>query len=179
MNEFDPSDPAINEDTIDHYCFGCGNGNPAGLRLRFRPLADGRVWAEFVPLRQHEGYLGMTHGGILATILDEAMSWAVTNAGDLGVTARMTTTFRHPVRLGESLRVVGSIASRRSRTIETRAELFSVATGTLLAEAEGRFVRVSREQAAAWRDAYGVVDDESVFGQAAMRNARERHDAQH
>lgn len=167
---YDPTVPSINEDTIDHHCFGCGNQNPIGLQLRFRPLPDGSVWAAFTPTQDHEGYLGMTHGGILSTVLDEAMSWAVTQAGDLGVTARMTVTFRRPVRLGQEIRVTASVTSKRARTIDTTADARDIESGELLAEAEGRFVRVSREQAAAWRDAYGEGIDESTFGTAARRN---------
>jgi acyl-coenzyme A thioesterase PaaI-like protein len=168
---FDASIPAINDDTIDHHCFGCGNQNPAGLKLRFRPLADGGVWADFAPNRDHEGYMGMTHGGILSTIADEAMSWAVTYAGDLGVTARMSLVFRRPVRLGQDIRVLAWVVGRKARAVDTRAEVRDRGTGELLATAEGRFMRVTPEQAQAWREAYGDQIDESAFGAAARRNA--------
>lgn len=168
---FDASVPAINDDTIDHHCFGCGNQNPAGLKLRFRPLADGGVWANFSPTRDHEGYMGMTHGGVLSTILDEAMSWAVTHAGDLGVTARMSLAFRRPVRLGKQIRVLAWVTGRKARAIDTRSEVRDVETGELLASAEGRFMRVMPEQAAAWHAAYGDQIDDSAFGAAARRNA--------
>lgn len=169
--EFDTSVPAINDDTIDHHCFGCGNQNPNGLRLRFRPLTDGGVWANFTPTRDHEGYMGMTHGGILSTVLDEAMSWAVTHNGDLGVTARMSLAFRRPVHLGQQLRVLAWVVGRKARAIDTRAEVRDVETGAVLAQADGRFMRVTTEQAAAWREAYGEQIDESAFGAAARRNA--------
>jgi acyl-coenzyme A thioesterase PaaI-like protein len=168
---YDHSLVPINDDSIDHHCFGCGNGNPHGLRLRFRPLPDDGVWADFTPTRDHEGYMGMTHGGILSTVADEAMSWAVTAAGDLGVTARLALTFRRAAHLGDVLRVEAWIDKRRSRTIETRAEIRSIDSGELLAEAEARFVRVSREQAAAFREAYGEQINGSAFGAAAIRNA--------
>ena len=168
---FDASVPAINDDTIDHHCFGCGNQNPSGLRLRFRTMSDGGVWADFEPTRNHEGYMGMTHGGILSTVADEAMSWAVTHAGDLGVTARMSLAFRRPVRLGQGIRVLAWVVSRKARAIDTRAELRDVETSELLATAESRFMRVTPAQAAAWREAYGDQIDESAFGAAARRNA--------
>jgi hypothetical protein len=44
-------------------------------------------------------------------------------------------------------------------------------SGDLLAEAEGRFIRVSKEQAATWREAYGAGIAGSAFGAAAMRHA--------
>ncbi len=115
--------------------------------------------------------MGMTHGGILSTILDEAMSWAVTHSGDLGVTARMTLSFRRPVRLEQQIRVLAWVVGRKARAIDARAEVRDIETGTVLAAAEGRFMRVTSEQAAAWREAYGDQIDGSSFGAAARRNA--------
>ncbi len=153
--EFDPSLPALNETEIGHYCFGCGSLNPNGLMLRFRPCSEG-VWADITLTRLHEGYLGMAHGGILATILDEAMSWSITAGGEFGVTGRMSMSFRNPARIGEPLRVIGRMTSRRSRIIETSATIIEIATGEVIAEADARFVRVTEDQAARWREAYGV-----------------------
>ncbi|HEX5166075.1 MAG TPA: PaaI family thioesterase [Thermomicrobiales bacterium] len=170
-SSYDTSVPPINDDTIDHHCFGCGNQNPMGLRLRFRPLSDESVWATFTPTRDHEGYMGMTHGGIISTVLDEAMSWAVTHAGDLGVTARMSVTFRKPIRLGQQIRVEATVVGRKARAIDTHAVVYDAATEQPLAEADGRFMRVTAEQAAAWRSAYGDQIEESAFGAAARRNA--------
>jgi acyl-CoA thioesterase FadM len=88
----------------------------------------------------------------------------------------MSLTFRRPAQLGDQLRVEAWVTKRGTRTIDTRAEVRTTATGELLTSAEGRFVRVSREQAAAFRDAYGEQIDDSVFGAAARRNAGEAVD---
>lgn len=169
--EFDSSLPAINETEVEHYCFGCGSQNPHGLLLRFRRGAGGGVWADFTPARTHEGYLGMTHGGILATIADEAMSWAVTDGGDIGVTARMSLTFRRPARVGEPLRVIGTVTQRRGRAIDAEARIATLDADETVAEASARFIRVSPDQARDWRDAYGAGDDGSVFGAAIARQS--------
>jgi len=55
-------------------CFVCGAHNPHGLRLRFRREGD-EVRADFTPQTQHAGFRGIVHGGILSTVLDEAMFW--------------------------------------------------------------------------------------------------------
>ncbi|HMM42526.1 MAG TPA: PaaI family thioesterase [Thermomicrobiales bacterium] len=170
-DSWDATVAPINEDTVGHHCFGCGSLNPIGLRLRFRTLDDGGVWTEFTPTREHEGYLGMVHGGITATLLDEAMNWAVTNEGDIAVTARMAVTYRQPLEVGQAVRVTAALVQRRSRAIETRAEIRRVDSGELLAEADGRFVRVSAAQAMAWREAYGAEHDDSTFADAARRTA--------
>ncbi len=120
--------------------------------------------------------MSMTHGGILATMLDEAMSWAVTATGDLGVTARMSLAFRNPARIGVPLRVTGHVTRRRARTIDTIGEIREARSGLLVAEAEGRFVRVSEDQAAAWRALYGSGIESSTFGDAALRNSAATED---
>jgi uncharacterized protein (TIGR00369 family) len=169
--QFDLSLPALNETDVEHFCFGCGRQNPQSLMLRFRRCEDGGIWADFTPRRTHEGYLGMTHGGILATIADETMSWAVTDSGEIGVTARMSLTFRRPARVGESLRSIGQVTRSRGRAIDAEARILTVDSDEIVAEASARFIRVSQEQARRWRDAYGADGDDSPFGEAMTRRA--------
>ena len=171
MVEFDPSTPALNETEVEHYCFGCGRHNPQSLLLRFHRLEDGGIWTDFTPQRTHEGFLGMTHGGILATIADETMSWAVTDSGEIGVTAKMSLTFRRPARVGETLRAIGQVTQSRGRAIDAEARIVTVNDGAVVAEASARFIRVSPEQAREWKDAYGAEDDASPFGEAIVRRA--------
>ncbi|HEX3723765.1 MAG TPA: PaaI family thioesterase, partial [Nitrolancea sp.] len=108
--------------TTDHGCFGCGEQNPIGLRLKFYRV-DGGLQAKFTPSKHHEGYDRMTHGGIVATLLDEAMSWAVIDSGRLAVTARMELQFRRPVSIGEPLVVSARIERDRKRLVDTSGEL--------------------------------------------------------
>ncbi len=58
------------------------------LRLRFY-RKDDAIEAQFTPDERYEGYVHMIHGGVVATMLDEAMSWAVIDRGHLAVTAKM------------------------------------------------------------------------------------------
>ena len=64
----------------DHGCFGCGDDNPIGLHLRFAADGDG-VKASFVPGPEHQGFGDVVHGGIISTVLDEAMAWATATPG--------------------------------------------------------------------------------------------------
>src|SRR5207248_10441272 len=56
-------------------CFVCGDRNPKGLRVRFYIEGDS-VSGQFMPCDEHMGFRGITHGGIIAALLDEAMGWA-------------------------------------------------------------------------------------------------------
>lgn len=137
----------------EHHCFGCGTLNAIGLQLEFRAMPGG-VWAELRIDRRFEGYIGMVHGGILTTMLDEAMSWAISAGDEFAVTTRLSTAFRSPAAVGSTLRVEGRVVELRRRLIDTVATIVDTGSDGLIAEAEGRFLRVSEEQARAWRETY-------------------------
>ena len=138
--------------TPSRLCYGCGSENSHGLKMRFR-LEDGRAIAEFTPPDYLQGYPGLVHGGGIATMLDEAMGWAVYEQGNWALTARFGMRFRAPVPLGEQLTVSGWVARDRGRFLEMRAELRSSA-GVLLTEADGIFARVIGDRAEEMRRIY-------------------------
>jgi acyl-coenzyme A thioesterase PaaI-like protein len=133
-------------------CFGCGSSNPMGLGMRFR-LEDGRAVAEFRPEPHHQGFPGHMHGGLVATMLDEAMGWAVYGQGVWAVTARMSVRFREPVPLSGPLLVAGWVTRTRGPLLDARAEI-RTSEGALLAEAEGVFMRVRGRRAEQLAQAY-------------------------
>lgn len=108
----------------DDYCFGCGAANPVGLRLEF-DVDEGRRSAEakFRPRLEHQGYAGVTHGGIIATLLDEAMLKLCWELGIPAVTARLEVEIKRPAPVGEELRVRGWIVKDRGRAVEAEAEI--------------------------------------------------------
>jgi uncharacterized protein (TIGR00369 family) len=95
----------------------------------------------------------MIHGGIVSTILDEAMSWAVIDSGRLAVTARMTVDYRRPVPSREPLTIMARVTRDRGRAVETEGEIRD-ANGELLSSATGLFVRVSEQQQREWEEIY-------------------------
>jgi uncharacterized protein (TIGR00369 family)/excisionase family DNA binding protein len=152
----------------DHACFGCGRLNPFGLQLDF--VADeAGVWTDFVPGRLREGWTGTVHGGILATLLDEVLAWALFQRGIVAVTARLAITYRRPAPVGEPLRAHGWIERDRGRLVEAAGEVRDQ-TGTLLAEASATFVRVGAAERARLERVYGVLPrDETTEAQKTQR----------
>ena len=137
----------------DHACFGCGGENPIGLRLRF--TADkGEVRAPFLPAAEHQGFEGVVHGGIISSVLDEAMAWATAAAGIWAVTAEMRVRFRRPLQVGEQTRVQARVEEWRGRIVRVAAELVRDADDATVASATGTFVRVAAEVEADWRARY-------------------------
>ena len=79
-------------------CFVCGESNPIGLRLRFE--TDGRmVQTRFVPRPEHIGFKQTVHGGLIATLLDEAMVWAcAVQTKRFAFCADLNVRFLNPVK---------------------------------------------------------------------------------
>lgn len=122
----------------DRRCFACGPDNPIGLRLTFE-YGDDSARTVVTPARQFGGWTDIIHGGIVATLLDEAMAHAAIACGVRAVTARLEVRFRKAVPVGRPLVLEGRITGRRGRVLEMRSELTD-AGGTLYANALGKFV---------------------------------------
>lgn len=123
----------------DNYCFVCGEKNRHGLHLRFS-FNNGTVSAEFIPEKIHQGYKDIVHGGIISTLVDEAMVKAAIMQGISAVTAEITVRFRNPLMVGEKATVSASITKINKRIIETSASLRK-ADDTLIAEGHAKLLR--------------------------------------
>lgn len=104
-------------------CFACGPQNPHGLGLRFSALEDQSVTAEWKVAPGFEGFEGILHGGIVATVLDEAMAKAVVRRGWHALTAELRLRFRKHIDTGETVQIRGWVVERRKRLIVTQASI--------------------------------------------------------
>ncbi len=126
-----------------NHCFGCGPDNPQGLHLEFtfhaEDLANVTVSATVTLTRAHEGPPGHIHGGIIATLMDEAMSKLNRPLEVLAMTRNLEVDYLRPSPLLIPLTLTGRHLRREGR------KLFHAATlhhpdGTLLAQAKGFFL---------------------------------------
>lgn len=124
--------------TDDRRCFACGPDNEHGLRMAFE-YGDGTARCVVTPRREFGGWSDIMHGGIVVTLLDEAMAHAAIGAGVRAVTARIEVRFRHPVPTGKPLVVEGKVTGRRGRVMEIEGSL-SAEDGTRYAESHARFL---------------------------------------
>ncbi|HEY3523191.1 MAG TPA: PaaI family thioesterase [Candidatus Limnocylindrales bacterium] len=136
-----------------HNCFACGTLNTNGLRLDLH-LERGRAWTELDLDDRFEGWEGIAHGGIVATLLDEVMAWSLVSTDAWGVTARMAIDFRRPVRIGERIRAEGALLESRRRLFQTSARL-ETADGTLLASATGTYLAAPDDRRRELQEHYG------------------------
>ncbi len=144
------------EGTLDmaaHRCFACGDLNAQGIRMAIHVEPD-RSWCDLSLDPAFQGWEGIAHGGILATLLDEAMAWAIASRETFAVTARMTIDYRRPVPVGSTLRVEGRVTEARRRLIRAEADVLDGRTGASCAHAEGVYVTLPADQQRELRDRY-------------------------
>ena len=154
-----------------HHCFACGTLNTSGMGLDLHVDPD-RAWIETALPTHFQGWDGIAHGGIVATILDEVMAWSLAASDDWGVTARMRVEFRKPVPLETPIRADGWKTRARRRIIDTEARLVAIATGELLATATGVYVSADEARKAELRGRYGLrtpISTEPPVSVDAMR----------
>jgi hypothetical protein len=97
----------------DRMCFVCGEKNPVGLRLRLRTDPErGESIAEVTFPGHFQGWAGIVHGGLLASVLDEAMIYAVGAKGFKCVTGEITV--RYVLAESELLGGAGNQVARAS-----------------------------------------------------------------
>ena len=126
-------------------CFGCGQANVTGLRLEFLLAEDGTVVCLPTIPDSFEGPAGYLHGGIIATLLDEAMSKSVRARGFTAMTRHMEVDYLRPVPSSTPIRLEGHVTRNEGRKHWTEARILD-AERTVLAIGKGLFIEVRPRQ---------------------------------
>lgn len=120
-------------------CFVCGPGNPNGLNVRFR--MDGEVCrAEFTPGEDHMGYDGVTHGGIIFSLLDDVMANWIFLDGERCLTAKAQIRYRQPLPVGTLVRLESRLVRRKARLVQIDGWVLRADDRTTVAEAQASFM---------------------------------------
>ena len=136
--------------TAQNRCFGCGPANPTGMHLEFFITDDGSVVCLPAVPDTFEGPPGYVHGGIIATLLDEAMSKAVRVRGHTAMTRQMDVEYLRPVPSGVPIRIEARLVHSEGRKHWTEAKILN-AHGVTLAAGKGLFVEVRASRVTAGR----------------------------
>lgn len=122
-------------------CFACGQDNPIGLKLKFTPIPNG-VQTEFTPTKEFEGFKDIIHGGIVATLLDEAIAWACRICGADAVTGELTVRYKKPLITGKPVTIIGIIEKHKGILLLGSAYIKDK-DGIIIATATAKMVKVS------------------------------------
>lgn len=128
----------------NNHCFACGKENPIGLQVHPDIAPDGtQVKIECTPPDHFQGWANMVHGGILSTLLDEAITYVgIANFDGPAVTAQLDIRFKSPARAGQKLFVTANRLKAGKRLIEVAAEI-KLQDGTQIVEGTGKVMKVA------------------------------------
>ncbi len=128
----------------DGNCFVCGLKNPNGLKLSFEIDKEKQTLkTTFVASPTFQGWDGIVHGGIISTLLDEAMAKLVFELGFQSITASLEIRFKKPAPILEPLQIFGTISEMSKRMIRAKAHV-AKEDGTILATGVSTFLRQSQ-----------------------------------
>ncbi|HPW18318.1 MAG TPA: PaaI family thioesterase [Candidatus Aminicenantes bacterium] len=130
----------------DRVCFVCGEKNPIGLRLRFRTDAErGEAAAEVAFRGDFQGWTGIVHGGVVATVLDEALIYAAGAKGHLCVTGEITVRYVKPARTGVPYALKGRFIEDKGRIVLAESVLTD-GEGLEVARASGKLFKTRHKE---------------------------------
>jgi uncharacterized protein (TIGR00369 family) len=126
-------------------CFGCGGDNAGGMKLTFEQDNVNRtIVGRFVLGERYQGGGGFAHGGIIATLLDEAMGKVCRFREVRAVTAELTVEYLKPVNVKSEIVVEGRETEQKGRNLFMTGEIRNEA-GEVLARGKGRFVVIGQK----------------------------------
>ena len=128
-------------------CFVCGIENEHGLHLRFYETAEGEVTVETIVPDHFQGYPGIVHGGIVASLVDEALGRVHMGPADkprFMFTAKINVSFRKPVPTEKPIRIVAHAVKSKRRTATSVCAIYGP-DGELLAEANAVLLNVPED----------------------------------
>ena len=127
-------------------CFGCSPHNDHGLKLQFIHV-PGYCYANYKIPSDYCGFETMSHGGIVATLLDETAGWTImTNLLKFAFTMEANIKYIKPVPLNTNLIIVGHIESEQNQNIFMKSAIY-LENGLLLAEMTSKWFSPTKEQA--------------------------------
>jgi uncharacterized protein (TIGR00369 family) len=129
-----------------NFCFGCGKNNPDGMSLRFTYDKERNQFVcRFRLGKRYTGPPGHCHGGIIATILDEAMGKVNKLRQVVALTSEITVNYLKPVPLHKPLRVESREEKVSGRRHINVAEILN-GKGEVLARGRGLFIAVDPQK---------------------------------
>jgi acyl-coenzyme A thioesterase PaaI-like protein len=125
----------------NNICFGCSPDNPIGLKMVFEQ--DGDVCrSRYTTCPEHQSWNDVVHGGLLATMMDEAMGKWLWEHGLTAMTAEMTIRYSAVVPVGVTLTIESYLVSQKRKLIEMAASI-ALPDGTVAVRAKAKFLQVT------------------------------------
>jgi acyl-coenzyme A thioesterase PaaI-like protein len=132
----------VRHDTHDDCCV-CGKPHVDGLGLTFHDDGNGGVEATWSCDKRWQGYPGRAHGGVIAMVLDGAMTHCLFARDITAVTGRMNVRYRQPLRLEEPAVIRATVQSQSPPLFLVTSEIRQ--NDQVVARAEAKFMQMTPE----------------------------------
>ena len=126
---------------IINRCFACSKINPIGLKLDFS-FHDDEARTKWIPKEEYQGWPGVLHGGITATILDEVMAYAIVHQGIMAATVEMSVKYCKKIPIGEEILARAWIEKGTKKIFYVRAHIQNK-NKEVLAEGSGKYFKMN------------------------------------
>ena len=119
-------------------CFVCGADNPRGLNIPFTIHGE-YVSAEFIPGNDYCGFDGIVHGGILFSLIDEAMMHLIHANNIKAITSEVTIRMKEFARADDKLNVKAHSLQPGRHLVTCKAEIKGP-EDNIICKASGKFL---------------------------------------
>ena len=120
-------------------CLICGSMNPRSLNLSFQVKESGGVQTEFLPSPELQGYNGVLHGGVIASLLDAAMTHCLFHNDIKAVTGDLHVRYVYPIPCEVPLHIHANITTAYPPLYCLESEILS--DQVVMARAKAKFMR--------------------------------------
>ena len=101
----------------DHWCYACGSENKHGLKLSFDHSQKEQLTSTVSFSKEHQGFKGVVHGGMLAVVLDDLMVNLAWRENCHAVTGELNLRLKKPALVGEPLSLLAWVVKKDSKII--------------------------------------------------------------
>ena len=128
----------------DQMCYVCGSKNPLGLKLHFEYPQKGLLKSTVVFSKEHQGFKGIAHGGMMAMVLDEMMVNLAWKEGIPAVTVELNVRLKKAAKIGQKVLLEGRLEKGQGRVLYASSEAKNE-KGEVLANATATCILVSQK----------------------------------
>ncbi len=127
-------------------CFACCPTNKSGLKMEFHTDEDS-VWCEWQPKIEYDGWIGVVHGGIQATLMDETAEWFIcVKHGRTAVTMELNCKYKKPLNSEKGkIKIIAKEIAIKRNIAEIQVSIYDN-DNVLCTEAIGKFFMFSEEE---------------------------------
>lgn len=127
-----------------HNCLLCGDQNPRSLGLQFKPHAEDSVQAEFQGHKELQGYDGILHGGIIASLLDSAMTHCLFEKGIRAVTGDLQVRYKHSIPYDAKIIIQANITESHPPLYRLKSRI--LLNNKTMVRGEARFMKIPEQK---------------------------------